>query len=99
MTVTGMLFATLAVVILFRVFKEYMIAFNFADVNEARDMKNVVDSKLMAKRRKEEKRSKNTISLEEPRMKLPNRGDTIQIRTKYTDPGKVTFFFSKSLEK
>lgn len=65
-----------------------MIGFNFADVSEARDVKNVVDSKIIAKRRKEERRAKNTMSLEEPsRMRVPNNKDMLQLKPKYTDPG------------
>lgn len=33
--------------------EDYMVGFNFADTEEARDLKNVVDQKLLARKRKE----------------------------------------------
>lgn len=39
-----------------------MIGFNFASVEEARDLKNIVDEKLLVKKRREEKKSRNSLN-------------------------------------
>ncbi|XP_017786793.1 PREDICTED: neural Wiskott-Aldrich syndrome protein-like isoform X2 [Nicrophorus vespilloides] len=72
-----------------------MVCFNFANESEAREMKTIVDSKIMAKRKRAEKKLKhNAINLSSGGGNGPidevqlrnNRNNNSQVISKYTDP-------------
>lgn len=72
--------------------EEYIVGFNFASVEEARDLKNVVDQKILVKKRREERRSRslqnNVIKADVPQQ------DYFPVK-KIKDPGAYlmyTFF-------
>lgn len=63
------------------------MAFNFADVNEARDMKNIVEARIVARRRKQERREKNSIVLDQTEHQV--HSNQLVVQKKYTDPGQL----------
>ncbi|KAK5647025.1 hypothetical protein RI129_005489 [Pyrocoelia pectoralis] len=68
----------------------YMVAFNFASSMEAKELKIVVDRKLQAKKKREEKRSSRMNFNLQPELanpRLPSSSDLMMYR-KHTDPNE-----------
>ncbi|KAF5297798.1 hypothetical protein FQA39_LY11947 [Lamprigera yunnana] len=68
----------------------YMVAFNFANTSEAKDLKNIVDRKLLTKKKREEKRNlRNNINVQKEYAspKLPTTNDIMMYR-KSSDPAE-----------
>lgn len=68
----------------------YMVAFNFANTTEAKELKMIIDRKLQAKKRREEKRhSRMNINSqpENANPRLPSSNDLMMYR-KHSDPNE-----------
>lgn len=70
---------------LFLSLQEYIVGFNFASTDEARDLKNIVEQKIQARKRREARRSRN---LQNKSQQAQVTQDFVPVK-KIKDPGNA----------